>query len=234
MQIVVLAGGLGTRLRPLTSSTPKSMIPVNGRPFLEYQLDLFKQHGIRDVVLCVGHCGDQVKAYFGDGRKFHVDICYAEERDKLMGTAGAVKNAEALLADEFFLTYGDSYLRLDYGRVMCHFLRSEGLGLMVVYPNANRYDRSNVIIQNGRVRVYDKTGTTPGMRYINYGVSVLRKDALRFIPGGEPFSQEDFYQILIDQDQLLAFETYQRFYEIGSSKGLEEFRRLAARGAILQ
>ena len=232
MQMVVLAGGLGTRLKPLTEQMPKSLIPVNGRAFLEYQLELFKRSGIRDVVLCVGHLGDEIKKYFGDGNGLGVDIRYSEEGDKLLGTAGAIRNAERFLADEFFLTYGDSYLLLDYQDVMDRFRQRGKLGLMVVYRNRNHLDRSNVIVDGGLIKVYDKEGRTPGMEYINYGVSVLRKEAAGLIPPDRPCTQEEFYQLLIGQEQLLAFETQQRFYEIGSPHGLDEFRRLVAVGDI--
>jgi len=232
MQMVVLAGGLGTRLWPLTDQMPKSLIPVNGRPFLEHQLELFKRNGIRDIVLCVGYLGGEIKRYFGDGSRFGADIRYSEEGEELLGTAGAIRNAEALLANEFFLTYGDSYLLLDYGAVTDRFRQRDRLGLMVVYRNCNHLDRSNVIVEGDLVKVYDKEGHTPEMDYINYGVSLLRKEALTLIPPGRPFTQEELYQLLIEQEQLLAFETNQRFYEIGSPRGLDEFRRLVAEGVI--
>ena len=232
MQIVVLTGGLGTRLRPLTDRTPKSLIPVKGRPFLEYQLELFKRSGIRDVVLCVGHLGGQIRECFGDGSRFGVDVRYSDEGDRLLGTAGAIRHAERLLADEFFLTYGDSYLLLDYRAVMNGFRQRNKLGLMVVYRNRDYLDKSNVVVDGELIKVYDKEGRTPGMEYINYGVSVLRKEAVGLIPPDRPCTQEEFYQLLIGQQQLLAFETRQRFYEIGSPQGLDEFRRLAAAGVI--
>jgi NDP-sugar pyrophosphorylase family protein len=232
MQVVVLAGGRGMRLRPVTDHTPKSLIPVNGRPFLDYQLELFKRSGIRDVVLCVGHLGDQIRKYLGDGDGLGVDIRYSDEGDKLLGTAGAIRKAERFLADEFFLTYGDSYLLLDYRAVMDCFRQRSKLGLMVVYRNRNHLDKSNVIVDGVLIKVYDKEGRTPGMEYINYGVSVLRKEAIDLIPPDRPSTQEEFYQLLIGQQQLLAFETRQRFFEIGSRQGLDEFRRLVAAGEI--
>jgi len=223
---------LGTRLRPLTEEIPKSLILVNGRPFLAYQLELFKRSGIRDVVLCVGHLGDQIRKYLGDGNGLGVDIRYSDEGDKLLGTAGAIRKAERFLAGEFFLTYGDSYLLLDYQAVMDRFRQRDKLGLMVVYRNRNHLDRSNVIVDGGLIKVYDKEGRTPGMEYINYGVSVLRKEAIGLIAPDGPCTQEEFYQLLIGQQQLLAFETRQRFYEVGSPHGLDEFRRLVAAGEI--
>jgi NDP-sugar pyrophosphorylase family protein len=232
MQMVILAGGLGTRLRPVTSQVPKALIPIHGKPFLQYQIDLLRRSGIRDVVLCVGHLREQVMDYFGDGRWLGVRIRYSEEKDHLLGTAGAIKNAEPLLGDDFFLMYGDSYLMIDYREIMRYFRRFDRLGLMVVWKNVDRFEPSNVMVEGNLVTAYNKDQKSPHMVYINYGLSVLRKEALVFIPGGRPFSQEEFYQILIDQGELLAFEVEQRFYEIGSPRGLEEFGMLMASGAV--
>lgn len=232
--MVILAGGLGTRLRPLTSEVPKALIPIGGKPFLHHQIDLLKRRGIRDIVLCIGHLGDRVKDYFGDGRWLGVRIKYSEEESQLLGTAGAIKNAEPLLRDEFFLMYGDSYLMIDYREVMRYFRRFDRLGLMVVWRNVDRFERSNVMVEGNLVTAYNKDQKSPDMVYINYGLSVLRKEALAFIPAGRPFSQEDFYQILIDQGELLTFEVEQRFYEIGSPKGLEEFGMLIASGGVVR
>src|SRR3990170_3198034 len=193
MQMVILAGGLGTRLRPLTERVPKCMVPVNRRPFLEYQLELLSQRGGRDIVLCVGHLGEAVLEHFGCGHRFGVHIVYSWERDGLLGTAGALKNAEPLLEPEFFVAYGDSYLLLDYRQIMRRFRESDALGMMVVYRNHDRWERSNVVVRDGRVAAYDKTARLPGMVHINEGLSLLRRRVLRLIPNGEPVSQEEFY-----------------------------------------
>ena len=230
MQIVILAGGLGTRLRPITERMPKCMVPVDGKPFLEYQLELFSRHGVRDIVLCVGHLGEAVLEHFGDGSRFGVQIAYSWERQGLLGTAGALKNAEPLLAPEFFVTYGDSYLLLDYQEIIRRFQGSDTLGMMVVYRNRDRLEPSNVVVRDGRVVSYDKTTRLPGMVYINEGLSALSRRALDLIPDGEPATQEEFYRQLIARRELLAYETQQRFYEIGSPRGLEEFRQLIAQG----
>jgi len=232
VQMVILAGGLGTRLRPLTSQVPKALIPIGGKPFIHHQIELLKRWGIRDIVLCVGYLGEQVQDYVGDGRWLRVNIKCSDEGDRLLGTAGAVKNAEPLLDDEFFLTYGDSYLMIDYREVMRYFQGFPKLGLMVVWKNLDRLARSNVSVEAGVVTAYNKYSKSPDMAYINYGVSVLRKEALRLIPTGKPFSQEEFYQILIGRGELLAFEVEQRFYEVGSPQGLEEFEMLIASGAV--
>jgi NDP-sugar pyrophosphorylase family protein len=230
--MVILAGGLGTRLWPLTSDVPKALIPIGGKPFLHHQIELLKRQGIRDIVLCVGHLAEQVQDYFGDGRWLGVRIKYSEEKGPLLGTAGAIKRAEPLLGDDFFLMYGDSYLMIDYQEIIRYFRRFHRLALMVVWKNLDRLERSNVAVEANLVTAYNKDKKSPDMAYINYGLSVLRKEALRYIPPGRPFSQEEFYQILIAQGELLAFEVEQRFYEIGSPRGLEEFQMLIASGAV--
>ena len=222
MQAVILAGGLGTRMKPITDRIPKSMVPVLGKPFLERQLQLLETNGVRDIVLCIGHMGQMIRDYFGTGEKWGVTIRYSEEGEALLGTAGAVKKAEPVLSDVFFLMYGDSYLLLDYPDIWNHFQKHTALGLMVVYRNENKLEPSNIVPRDGYVHIYDKTGRTPGMKHVNEGLSVLRKSSLALIPSGRPYSQEDFYQELITRHQLLSYETDQRFYEIGSPKGLDE------------
>jgi NDP-sugar pyrophosphorylase family protein len=232
MQMLILAGGLGTRLRPLTERMPKCMVPADGKPFLEHQLRLLASRGVRDIVLCLGYLGERVLEYFGNGHRFGVNLAYAWERDGLLGTAGAIRNAEALLAPEFFVAYGDSYLLLDYRAIMTRFRRSDALGMMVVYHNEDKLVRSDVVMRDGHVVAFDKTARLPGMVYVNEGLSVLRRRSLKLIPPGLPFSQEQFFQMLARRRQLLAYETEQRFYEIGSFQGLEEFRRLVSVGGL--
>lgn len=232
MQAVILAGGLGTRLRPMVGDIPKAMVTVQGKPFLEHQLRLLKRHGISDIVLCIGYMGERIKEHFGDGRKFDVRIRYSEEGEKLLGTAGAIKNAQNLLDEIFFVTYGDAYLILDYRAVMKYFKRFNKLGLMVVFKNFDRYDRSNVVVEGDLVKVYSKRKRFPNMVYIDFGVSVMRKKALDLVPSGRAVDLEELNQELIKRGELLAFETKQRFYEVGSPKGLREFEELVSAGKI--
>lgn len=232
MQAVILAGGLGTRLRPLTETLPKAMVPVCGRPFLEHQLQYMRDHGVDDVVLCVGHLAHMIEQHFGDGRALGLRIRYGYERDRLLGTAGAVKNVEAFLEDAFFVVNGDTYPVVEFSQVMDSFLSRDRLGLMVVFRNENRWDRSNVITDGTYVRVYSKGRELAGMVYIDFGVSAFRRAALAHIPAGEPADLSVVYHALIAQRQLLAYENPHRFYEIGSLEGLREFEALVQSGAI--
>jgi NDP-sugar pyrophosphorylase family protein len=229
MQAAIVAGGLGTRLGPLTARVPKSMVEVHGRPFLGWQLDLLRHHGVTDVLLCVGHQADIIRDYAGDGSAFGVRIRYSDEADRRLGTAGALRWAEPLMADAFFVIFGDSYLLLDYRAVMEHFLARDRRALMAVYRNEGRWGASDVRIDGGLVTAY-ASPPDPGMVHINMGLSVLRREALGALVRGRPASLQDLFAPLIAQRQLLAYETDQRFYEIGSPAGLAELERLAAEG----
>jgi len=230
MQMVILAGGLATRMRPLTSKLPKSMLQIKGRPFLEYQLELLKEYEIKDILLCVGYRGELIKDHFGDGRKFGVNLSYSFDGDKLLGTGGALKKAYKLLNENFFLMYGDSYLPYDYQEIERHFRDSVKLLLMVAYRNQNRFDRSNLLIQDGMIKLYDKTLQGENLEYIDAGLSILKKEVLNLVPEEEPYDLEELYRTLISEEEMTAFEVKQRFYQIGSFEGLEEFKNLVEKG----
>jgi len=230
MQVVILAGGLATRLGHLTRDKPKSMVEVQGKPFLEYQLGLLRKNKVQDIVICIGHMGEQIERYFGNGMKYGVNIRYSLE-DKPLGTAGALKKAEQLLDDVFFTMYGDSYLFVDFGLAMRYFESQGKLALMTVYRNCDRYDRSNVVIKGNLVRKFSKQEKTTDMVYIEYGANIFSKEVLEMIPQNQFYSLDELFPALIDKEELLAFEVKQRFYEIGSLQGLKEFGDFIEKGA---
>jgi len=229
MKIAILAGGLGTRLGLLAKDTPKSMIRICGKPFLEYQLELLKKNNLEEIVLCVGHLKDKIESYFGNGARFGVSIEYSKE-EKPLGTAGALRNAENLLGDDFLVLNGDSYLDINYRKIIERYKLGNKIGLMVVYKNNNKYDKSNVMIANELVTNYDRAGRVENMSYIDYGLSVLNKKALKFVPKGKFFQLDEVYRELIKRRELMAFKTQVRFYEIGSVQGLEDFTTIIERG----
>lgn len=229
MKIAILAGGLGTRLGLLTKDTPKSMVRICGKPFLEYQLELLKKNNLKEIVLCVGHLKNEIESHFGNGSRFGVRIKYSEE-EKPLGTAGALRNAQNLLGDEFLVLNGDSYLAINYREVIEIYKFGKKLGVMVVYKNNNKYYKSNVIIANEFVTNYDRSGHIKNMMYIDYGLSILNKKALEFVPQGKFFQLDEVYRELIKRRELIAFETQVRFYEIGSVQGLEDFTKIVERG----
>jgi NDP-sugar pyrophosphorylase family protein len=232
VQAVILAGGMATRLWPISDTTPKALVPVAGRPFIEYQIELFRSRGVRDLIICIGHLGHLIEEYLGDGRRFGVSISYGYERDGLLGTAGAIKNVEPLLEDAFFVQYGDSYLLVDYREVMEYFRRHDMPGLMVVYKNHDRWNRSNVVVDDGQVCVYDKSRKWPAMVYIDFGVSIFRREAFAGVPAGVATDLSSVHQALIEQRRLLAYETSHRFYEVGSPEGLQEFESFVRSGTL--
>ncbi|HYC26605.1 MAG TPA: sugar phosphate nucleotidyltransferase [Nitrososphaerales archaeon] len=223
MQAVILAGGLGTRLRPLTQDVPKAMVKVMGRPFLEYEVKLLKDNGVDDLVVCVGYLASAIQDHFGDGGKFGVEMRYSHDGPDLLGPAGALKQATPMLEDEFLVTYGDAFLVAPYAKIMDTLTSSECLGVMAVFRNENQFGRSDLEVKDGRVTRYDKTTQTPEMEWINFGVSALKKDALSTIRAGQPCGEEEFYGKLISANQLLAYPVAERFYEIGTPESLREF-----------
>ncbi len=225
LQAVIIAGGLATRLGDEARACPKSLLSIGRRPFIEYQLELLKNNGITDIILCLGHLGEQVERHLGDGEKFGVAItCSHEERP--LGTGGALKNAERLIKGDFLTLYGDSYLDFDYQKAVRFFQERDRLALMTVYKNHGRYDASNTEIEGELVTRYDKIKKTPKTIYIDYGAGIFRREALDWMPANERYPLDWLFSRLLDERQLLSYEVRERFYEIGSPDGLEEFRKL--------
>ena len=227
--VAILAGGLATRLRPITEKIPKSLVPVAGEPFLAHQLKLLHARGIRRVVLCVGHLGEMIERDFG-GEKFGVKLDYSFDGDKLLGTGGAIKRALPKLGDEFFILYGDSYLPMDYAPVAEFFHHSGKAGLMTVFRNEGKFDVSNVVFRDGEIIVYDKKLKLPEMQHIDYGLSLFKASVFEAFPADEKFDHADVMQTLFREKQLAGYEVPERFYEMGSPAGLAELETLLSRG----
>ncbi len=230
LPVAILAGGLARRLGPLTRATPKALLEVAGRPFVEHQLGLLSHAGARRVVLCVGHLGERVEELLGDGRRFGLELRYSHDGDRLLGTGGALRRALPLLGDAFLVMYGDSWLECDYADVERAFLAGGALGLMTVFRNDGRWDASNVEYRGGRILRYDKSASGPELTHIDWGLGGLRAEALAGYPDDQPLDLATVYRDLLARGELAACEVPRRFYEIGSPAGLEETRRyLSAR-----
>ena len=224
--VAILAGGLATRLRPITEKIPKVLVNVAGKPFLAHQLELLRREGITRAVLCLGHLGEMVQREFGDGSAHGVRLDYSFDGPVLLGTGGALKRALPKLAGEFFVLYGDSYLPIPWAPIAEFFQRSGKLGLMTVYRNEGKYDTSNVVFGDGEIKVYDKKQRLPEMRHIDYGLSLFRGEVFERYPADKPFDLADVMGDLVAQRQLAGYEVRERFYEIGSHAGLEELNQL--------
>src|ERR1700733_5094623 len=161
--VALLAGGLATRLRPLTETVPKVLLEVAGKPFLQHQLAMLREQGIRRVVLCVGFLGEQVRQQFGNGSAHGVELLYSFDGPVLLGTGGAIRQALPLLGERFFVLYGDSYLNVDFSQVASSFNESRKSALMTVFDNRDRWDASNVWFAEGQIKLYDKRARIPEM-----------------------------------------------------------------------
>jgi N-acetyl-alpha-D-muramate 1-phosphate uridylyltransferase len=222
LPVAILAGGLATRLKLLTETIPKSLVEVAGKPFIFHQLELLASYGIEHVVLCVGHLGEQVNQAVGDGSRWNLKVDYCFDGPVQLGTGGALKKAVPYLGDAFLILYGDSYLDCDYPAVAEAFSTSNRPGLMTVFRNCDRWDRSNVAYSKGMIHAYDKKCPTPDMQHIDYGLGALRAEVLNDYPAGCGLDLATIYQDLVATNQLTGFEIAKRFYEIGSIDGLRE------------
>jgi NDP-sugar pyrophosphorylase family protein len=227
--VALLAGGLATRLRPITEKIPKLLVEVAGEPFFSHQLRLLKKNGLTKIVLCVGYLGEQIVAQYGDGAKWGVEIQYSFDGEKLLGTGGALIRALPKLGDAFYVLYGDSYLPVDYQAVGRSFLDSGQLGLMTVFENHEAYDASNVWFEDGRIKLYSKTEKPPQMKHIDYGLGVFRAAAFAGCPRDTVVDLAAVQTDLCRRGELAGYEMPERFYEIGSPAGLKELDGLLRR-----
>ena len=223
--VAILAGGLATRLRPITEKIPKSLVPVAGRPFLAHQLEMLHARGIRRAVLCIGHLGEMIQRDFGS-EACGIKLDYSFDGEKLLGTGGAIRRALPKLGEEFFILYGDSYLPLDFAPVAEFFHLSGKSGLMTVYRNEGKYDTSNVVFADDEIKIYDKKAKLPEMRHIDYGLSLFKAGVFEKFPADEKFDLADVMQKLVREKQLAGYEVPERFYEMGSPAGLAELETL--------
>lgn len=223
--VAILAGGLATRLRPITEKIPKSLVPVAGRPFLAHQLELLHARGIRRAVLCIGYLGEMIQKEFGS-EKFGIKLDYSFDGPKLLGTGGAIKRALPMLGEEFFVLYGDSYLPIYYAPIADFFHRSGKQGLMTVFRNEGKFDTSNVVFTGGEIKVYEKMNKLPEMHHIDYGLSMFKASVFDAYAADQVFDLAEVMGRLVRAQQLAGFEVSERFFEIGSPAGLAELELL--------
>jgi NDP-sugar pyrophosphorylase family protein len=222
LPVAILAGGLATRLRPITETIPKALVDVAGVPFICRQLDYLHAQGIRRVTLCIGYLGEMIQAEVGDGSKFGLNVTYSPDGPVLLGTGGALKQALPFLEDKFFVLYGDSFLPVNFAAVEKAFFESKKLALMTVLENGDRWDKSNVLFRAGELVEYNKHAPRSEMAFIDYGLGVLSSSTLDSFALGQKFDLAELYHSLSLQGQLAGYEVHKRFYEIGSHSGLKE------------
>lgn len=221
MQAVVLAGGLATRMRPRTLTTPKSMLEVNGRPFVDWQLEKLAADGYDDVVLCVAHLAEQIEEHVKDGARYGLRVRYSHEGEKLLGTAGALRAALDMLASTFLVTYGDSYLPFDYAAPLRALAAHDDCdGVMSAYKNEGKWDASNVVTDGAWIVRYEKGVNDPAFDHIDYGAIALRREIIAKVPAGEARGLDAIQRDLAARGRLRAHVANARFFEIGSPDGL--------------
>lgn len=232
LPVAILAGGLATRLRPITEKVPKLLVEVAGEPFFSHQIRLLRAAGLNHLVLCVGHLGEKIVELYGDGSAWGVRIDYVFDGPRLLGTGGALIQALPRLGEAFYMVYGDSYLPIDYRAVGDFFLRSGRQGLMTVYENHGRYDTSNVWFEGGEIQVYDKKVRRPEMHHIDYGLGLFRREAFDGFARDAVVDLAEVQKALLARGQLAGYEIRERFYEIGSHEGLNELDGLLGSGQV--
>lgn len=226
MQAVILAGGKGMRLRPLTYGMPKPMIKIHGKPFLQHQLEFIKVFGINNILLLVSYLGDDIEKYFGDGVRLGCNIEYSYEETPL-GTGGALRNAQDKIAEEFLLLNGDTFLPIDYMELANYLYTCRRMGVVTVYSNSDGVVQNNIAVgQSNLVIGYNKEDPF-GMVYVDAGAMALKKEIVNLIPEGRVCSlEEEIFHKLIKRRELVAFITSQRFYDMGSFEGLGAIKRV--------
>ena len=228
-QIVILAGGLATRLRPLTETIPKALIPIHNLPFVHYQLDWLARCGITRVVFSIGYLGHLIRDFVQDGARWGLKVQYVDEGSELQGTAGALRLAldQNLLEDRFLVTYGDSFLPIAFHELAEQFCKQSRPALMSILKNDEKWDTSNVCFDGDAVTLYDKKHPSPkpkAMQYIDYGVSAFQKAVIESqVPSGQKADLADLFHKLSTQNLLAGYEVKERFYEIGSHSGIHDF-----------
>jgi len=219
ISFIILAGGLATRLKPITNTIPKALVSVAGKPFIYHQLELLNDNNINHIVLCLGHLGEMVESEVGNKYK-NITIEYSYDGPVLLGTGGAIKKAISKVGDSFGVLYGDSYLPINYTDVIKYYNRCAKYGLMTVYANDNKYDASNVLFKYNNILKYSKIDLVTEMKHIDYGFSIFNKLIFESMP--DLFDLSKTMIQLIEKNQLAGYEVYNRFYEIGSFAGLCE------------
>jgi NDP-sugar pyrophosphorylase family protein len=216
---------------PEAQAVPKTLLPVAGRPFADWQLRWLAEAGVTSIVYCIGFLGEQVRDFVGDGSQWGVRVDYVDEGSQLRGTAGALRLAadQGVLADRFLVLYGDSWLKIDPSAVLTAS-RASGLpALMTVYDNHGQWDASNVVYASGRVLRYEKglDPIPPEMHWIDYGLLVFTLNVITgSVPPGKVRDLAPLCTDLARGGQLAAYVATERFYEIGSPAGLAAVEEL--------
>ena len=223
--VAILAGGLATRLRPITESIPKAMVPINGTPFIDYQLHYLKHQGIEHVVLCLGYLGHIIENHVGTGNQYGLNITYSYDGNNYLGTGGALIKALDLMDENFFILYGDSFLPIQFKKIQDVFLQTAYPALMTIFKNRNQGDNSNVRLISSNLIEYNKKNPMPDMHYIDYGLSIVNKAIFKDKQAHTFLDLADIFMDLSLHHQLSGIEVDRPFYEIGTLEGINRTQK---------
>jgi NDP-sugar pyrophosphorylase family protein len=220
--VIILAGGTATRLGAIAEQIPKAMLRVADAPFIDHQLRLLAEQGVTQIVLSVAHLGQQIEDFVRSGSRYGISVDYAYDGPLRLGTGGAIKAALNMVPNQFAVLYGDTYLDIEYKPVFDAYTNSHQAALMTVLKNENRWDRSNVLFENGIIKLYDKHNPTADMEHIDYGLSIMNKSCFDDFPAHQPFDLSEVFERRVQLGQMAGFEVHKRFYEIGTPPALAE------------
>ena len=221
--VIILCGGLASRLGDLTRATPKSLVEVKGRPFIDWQLEQLKKQGIVEIILCVGHLQDQIISHVGDGKKYGLEISYSSDKDLQLGTGGALKGAMEQVSNDFIVTYGDSFLPTNFQKISEFYFANNRAPLVAVCKQQYSWEKPNVRWLNDRKIIYDKFDEKTSMDYIDYGISILNKNLLSEYTVNIPFDLANLFNELSVSGNLFGININDPYFEVGSVKGINSF-----------
>jgi len=237
MQLVILAGGKGTRMGDLARDVPKSMVPIAGKPILEHQVEIARRHGLRDIILLTGHLAEVIEQHFGDGSRFGVNIRYSRETTPL-GTAGAMKAIEPLLTDDFVVFYGDTIFDLDLDALIAHHRATKATATLVVHPNDHPYDSDLVEADStGRITAFHHKPHPPGSlrrNLVSAALYVMSPRVLEHVTAGvmADFGRDIFPAMVAQNETLVAYNTPEFLKDVGTPRRHGEVDRDLITGRV--
>jgi len=230
MDAIILAGGKGSRLWPLTKQLPKCLLPIEGKPIICHQIELLKQYGLNNITISIGYLSEQISDYLKDGKDFGVKITYARELGPL-GTGGGIKNCEkAVGSDPLFVIYGDILTRLNISRFVEFHTKHGGVASIVVHKTDHPEDSDLVeLAQDGRIQkiIGKREKPRPARCAIaKSSIYVLNRRVFDYIPETQNSFEDDVLPLLIQKENVYAYVTEEMVRDIGTFDRYENVTRI--------
>lgn len=214
-QAVILAGGLGTRMQPFTDEAPKPMYPFQGRPFIQYLVEQVKSFGINRILVLLGYLPEKIMDYLKDGSKYGVNISY-DITPVEYNTGDRLLHAKDMIDSQFLLMYCDNYCPINFIKLSREYMDNKALIQLSVYENKDNYTKSNLLVEDGMVKSYDKARKTPNLQGVDIGYAVINKTVFQYITERDANFEAIVYPELVRQGKLFATVTKHRYYSVGS------------------